>query len=274
MRSRDAVDDAELAPLRLELRIAGEPLRVEVELPVGPTTPKRMLPLFRQVTDEVVARAARDAVARGLTISCKAGCGACCSQIIPVSPAETRRLAELVAESPPARRDVLRARFARAKKRFEEAGLWARLEAHASLDDADVPALAEKYFALGVACPFLENQSCSVYEDRPLVCREALVTSPAANCGERASDEIDIVPIAARPSVALSRLDPLPGARKHDWVPLVLAIAFDEAHPDEPEARPAAAIASEFAARLAVGGGGVGSPPPEPPARGKARRRV
>ncbi len=269
MRLRASDLDIESAPLRLAMRVGGEALEVVVELPVAPTTPKRMLPLFQRVTDEVVARGARAVSAAGKSISCKAGCGACCSQIIPIGAAEARRLAEVVLESAPARRDVLRARFARAKKRFEEAGLWERLRAHASLDDADVPALASAYFALDVPCPFLENQSCSVYADRPLVCREALVTSPAANCADRGSDAIDLVPLAARPSIALSRIEPLAGERKHDWVPLVLALAFDDEQPDEPAERPASEMATEFAARLAIGGGDVGSPAPVAKPRGR-----
>ena len=31
-------------------------------------------------------------------------------------------------------------------------------------------------------CPFLEEESCSIHPDRPLVCREYLVTSPAELC--------------------------------------------------------------------------------------------
>jgi Fe-S-cluster containining protein len=31
-------------------------------------------------------------------------------------------------------------------------------------------------------CPFLEDESCSIHPDRPLVCREYLVTSPAELC--------------------------------------------------------------------------------------------
>jgi Fe-S-cluster containining protein len=268
-----ALDD-DLAPLGFELAVDGHPLKVEAELPVRPTTPKRVLPLFQRLTDAIVARGAAEAVAGGKAISCKAGCGACCSQIIPISVTEARRLAEVIAESPPARRDALKARFARTKKRFEEAGLWARIEAHASLEDAEVIALAEPYFALDVPCPFLENQRCSVYEDRPLVCREALVTSPAANCADRGSDAIDAVPLAVRPSISLSRVEPLAGDRKHDWVPLVLLLAFDDANPDEPPERPAAEIVEEFAARLAIGGGEVGSPPPAPPKPVKRRGRV
>ncbi len=43
---------------------------------------------------------------------------------------------------------------------------------------------ARRYFHLGIACPFLEDESCSIHADRPISCREYLVTSPAVNCAD------------------------------------------------------------------------------------------
>ena len=40
--------------------------------------------------------------------------------------------------------------------------------------------LGREYFQLGIPCPFLEEESCSIYHDRPITCREYLVTSPPA----------------------------------------------------------------------------------------------
>ena len=42
--------------------------------------------------------------------------------------------------------------------------------------------LAYEYFKHGIACPFLEDESCSIHPDRPMACREYLVSSPAENC--------------------------------------------------------------------------------------------
>ena len=44
--------------------------------------------------------------------------------------------------------------------------------------------VSARYFAAQIPCPLLEDERCSVYEERPLVCREYLVTTPAERCAE------------------------------------------------------------------------------------------
>ncbi|HEY4330425.1 MAG TPA: YkgJ family cysteine cluster protein, partial [Phycisphaerae bacterium] len=51
----------------------------------------------------------------------------------------------------------------------------------------------KKYFDLRIACPFLENELCSIYTDRPLVCREYQVTSPVSHCQNLDVSDIDSV---------------------------------------------------------------------------------
>jgi Fe-S-cluster containining protein len=95
------------------------------------------------------------------------------------------------------------------------------------------------YFAQGIPCPFLEEGSCSIYADRPLVCREYLVTSPAANCAQLIPGTVRCVPLPFQPSIAFQRLQDGPQAeRSVRWVPLILAPEWAEAHPEEPAARP------------------------------------
>src|SRR5687767_4295062 len=67
--------------------------------------------------------------AAGRAISCRAGCGACCRQLVAISVVEAESLAQLVAAMPEERAAVIRERFAAALKRLEEAGL---LSAHAA----------------------------------------------------------------------------------------------------------------------------------------------
>jgi hypothetical protein len=77
----------------------------------------------------------------------------------------------------------------------------------------------------------LEDESCSIYADRPLVCREYLVTSPAANCWEPTSDAIEKVDIPGL-SYAFIATD----ARREGTgrVLLVDALAWAAANPPPP----------------------------------------
>ena len=193
------------------LRINGEPVEMELTVPDFPVKPHRMLPVFQQMSSAVVDFCVRFVEAEGKEISCKAGCGACCRQAVPISEIEAYQLAELVEEMPEPRQSVVKKRFTDALTHFT-AIRWfdqlINLKDMASAGDPDFsPENYERvvtaYMQEDFACPFLEDESCSIHDDRPLVCREYLVTSPAENCKSPTAESISKVPIFMRPSKAI-----------------------------------------------------------------------
>ncbi|HEY3111241.1 MAG TPA: YkgJ family cysteine cluster protein, partial [Chloroflexota bacterium] len=179
------------------------------------------------------------------------GCGACCRQLVPISSVEARVLTELIDRLPEARRAVVEERFGDAAERLAAAGLLEKLEHPERFPDRDLHELGLDYFRQGIACPFLENESCSIYEERPIACREYLVTSPAAHCARPTAETVRIVPLAGKASTALSRLEEEPGARFVPWVPLVLAPTWVAQHPELPALRPGPELLRDFFTRLA-----------------------
>jgi Fe-S-cluster containining protein len=254
--------------VRVDLAILGRPYRLELAAPPGPVRPIRMLPVLQTLTDEIVRRAERAVVEQGKTVSCRAGCGACCRQIVPIGETEARHLAALVDAAPPARRDALRARFAAAREALQARGLWERLHALDTMTAEAIEQIGLDVFHAGVPCPFLEDESCSIHRDRPLSCREFLVTSPAEHCRDPSPDTIEPVPIPSHPSDALARLDTSAAPRNVSWMPLVFALEWAAAHPDtEVAQRPALEHLERFLGLLvALGGDGDGEPEGAPPA--------
>jgi Fe-S-cluster containining protein len=224
---------AEQKKLRVELQILGQPFRHELTGVDGPVRPVRLLPLFQAITNAIVQRSASVAVQSGKQISCRAGCGACCRQVVPISETEARHLAAVVEAMPAARRTAVRARFADARRQLEGAGLWDRLVGHASLTDEEGERLALDVFQAGVPCPFLEDEACSIHPDRPLSCREFLVSSPAENCTDPKPETIEPIPIPSHASDALARIDPNSSSRRVFWMPLIFALDWAAAHPDD-----------------------------------------
>lgn len=112
--------------------------------------------------------------ADGETVSCRKGCGACCRQVVPLTPPEAFHIEELVEGAPAARRRKLDLRFRIVTRRLKREGMDRHPLFHHAAD----------YFRLGLACPFLEDESCSIHAARPLVCREHLAVSPAENCAD------------------------------------------------------------------------------------------
>jgi Fe-S-cluster containining protein len=218
----------ECVPARADLRIAGRRFAVTFDVPTAAVGDEAVLPLARTIADTVVSIASEEATAAGGQVSCRAGCGACCRQLVPVSPVEARALAALVEELPEPRRTAVRARFAEARRRVAEAGLLERVRDWTGGPAEKRLELAHTYFALGIACPFLEDESCSIHRDRPLACREYLVTSPAANCARPSAESIRMVPVPARISHVLHRLRVAEFGLR---VPLVLAPEFAAEHP-------------------------------------------
>ncbi|NNE66502.1 MAG: YkgJ family cysteine cluster protein [Pyrinomonadaceae bacterium] len=191
---------------KVSLTIGGKPINMEMTVPKDPVTVRRMLPVFRQLTNSFVGIGVGAAEADGKEISCKAGCGACCRQPVPLAETEVFELAELVENMPEPRRTEIKERFDKAFEHFASKGWFEKLDGVASMDKSVRHEIAIEYFSEQIACPFLEDESCSIHENRPVACREYLVTSPAEHCSSPTADTIEMVPILAKPSVALCRI--------------------------------------------------------------------
>jgi Fe-S-cluster containining protein len=150
-------------------------------------------------------------------------------------------------------------RFAAARRRLEEKGMWQRLCDRQAWPEEGVSDIGLEYFHLGIPCPFLEDESCSIHVDRPLTCREYLVTSPAENCSRPAPGLIDWVLMPAKVWVAAARCEPGERAGNYvNWVPLIQALDWAANYPDSPAERNGPELLRHVLERLA--GSGNSSP--------------
>jgi Fe-S-cluster containining protein len=182
----------------------------------------QLLPALRSLTNSVVEAAVQREEKAGRKTSCKAGCGACCRQLVPISVTEARELPSLIASLDQAHRDRVTARFKDAISSLQASGLWDRLRDLAALPRQERIALAMEYFSKAIPCPFLEDESCSIHESRPLICRQYLVTSPASHCRNPSAETISRVSLAADVFQALKHIE-APERDRPRFVPLVLA---------------------------------------------------
>ncbi|MBS0519650.1 MAG: YkgJ family cysteine cluster protein [Proteobacteria bacterium] len=197
----------------LRLTVGDLRLAHPITVPSSPVPAAAVVPALQGLVNAVVSAAEEQVVHKGQAISCRKGCGACCRQLVPVSRTESERLLALIEAMPADRRTALKARFAAAAERIGLAGLAER----AGRSDRE---LSSAYFALGLPCPFLEEESCSIHAERPLVCREYLVTSPADLCAGPAQEGVTPVPVP-KLSVAARGLQD----ETDDWFPLALLLS-------------------------------------------------
>jgi Fe-S-cluster containining protein len=205
---------------------------VNAQLPEGPIRPAVLLPIIQNLSNSLSEIAERRAELVGQHVSCREGCGACCRQAVPITPVEARMLSEWIAAQPEDRRELLRARFRQAADRLEESGIAQTIRAASlPLKKTHIHALGLKYFALGIPCPFLEEERCTIHSIRPLRCREYMVVSPAEHCAQPESKEV----IGIKPPVLLSQVlgkwNTSGDTQPFEFILLTLLDEWEAAHP-------------------------------------------
>lgn len=227
---------AESAHSTATLRLTIGELRIvhPITVPNAAVPAAEIVPALQGLVNAVVEKAEM-----GKAISCRKGCGACCRQLVPVSRTEGERLVQLVEAMPMERRETLLARFAAAEASIEAAGLTERQ----GRSDRE---LSTAYFALGVPCPFLEEESCSIHPERPLVCREYLVTSPAELCAGPRQEGVTPVAVPKVSMAARGLQD-----EKDDWFPLAMLMAWARTRPRKVARRTGPEWVQQFLKRLA-----------------------
>lgn len=223
---------------RLHLSLLGRDRTVLLPMLEGPARATDLLPAARAIAHAVVDVATEHARAEGRTVSCGPACGACCRQLVPISLIEARALASAVDALPPEERERKRRRFADAVRRMEDVGLLARdgkrprvgLVGSGATEKERWLDVSTRYFAAQIACPVLDDESCSMHADRPVVCREYNVTSPPERCA-RLDGGAETLPRPVHVGEALAEVAQQLEGYEVFQIPLALAIEWADASP-------------------------------------------
>ncbi|MET0065403.1 MAG: YkgJ family cysteine cluster protein [Candidatus Thiodiazotropha sp.] len=251
-------DNSHYSIKRVEAQVplGHEVLRFNAEISDQPVQIHDLLPLFQDITNRVISVAIQTVEANGERISCGSGCGACCSQLVPISRAEGYALLALVARLPDERQHRVRLRFEQNLARFNESGLNRDLErAFRENDRSLLRKVGLDYFNLNLPCPFLEDQSCSIHPERPISCREFLVVSDPGHCSKPTPETIRKVALPAQVSKIVYEMCYQHQEHQRGYLPMTLL--YDQATQlrQEYEGRPASELVSELLARLVAAAG-------------------
>lgn len=230
-------EDRTVERLDISLNTPAGPVTVPVDVPLHFVPVATIVSSLRRIGEEAQVLEERDMVAHGAAISCKKGCAACCRMLIPLSAPEAFALADAIKAWPVDRREAALARVADARAQLERTGVLSQLyeiaESERQLDDDTFEPINRAYYALRLPCPFLVEEVCSIYDDRPAACRELLVTSPAELCQDLERNPIRPVPVPLRVGTVLALLwaDLVGGPAR--FIPLPLALEWAERHRQE-----------------------------------------
>jgi Fe-S-cluster containining protein len=209
----------------------GQQQRLEFEKPPSDATTRQLVSLAHEIADGVSRTLVQVQAEMGQPISCRDGCGACCRYLVGISAIEARDLMSYIRGMLPEERAELQERFRQALERLEQFGLLERVRAARQASVDEVQQLVREYPLAGAACPFLVNESCSIYERRPAACRQLLVVSPPEICATPPYEDVQIaypplnVKAALRAIGETGRENPAP-------IPLVLLLEWKDNLPE------------------------------------------
>jgi len=255
----------------VSLKIGGYPLDMEMTVPAKPVKPHRMLPIFHQMANSFADIGVQAVESEGRSVSCKAGCGACCRQPVPIAEIEIYQIAELVESMPEPRRTDVKKRFADAVEHFRTIGWFDDFKKQydggrpktSARQMKQALSAVHRYFAERIDCPFLEDESCSIHLNRPMSCREYLVTSSPENCATLSGEGIRMVPLPIKPSKTIDQLAHS-GVRAKEGIPvLIMALELAEAYPENLPEKTGEQWMADFFGRLTAAEN-VKQQPPEP----------
>jgi Fe-S-cluster containining protein len=89
--------------------------------------------------------------------------------------------------------------------------------------------VSRRYWSLKIACPFLEDESCSIYADRPMICREYHVTTPVGYC-ESLDTRTRAIDWPVRMSEVLATTAGRVAGITEKGIPFALALEWAEVH--------------------------------------------
>lgn len=212
-------------------------LTTTVDVPTASVPVTAIVPLMRRLGEEAQAlEEARNSEA-GQARSCQKGCAACCRMLVPLSPPEAFILRDFVRSLPCTQQERIAARLAEAKSILLTQGLWNQFmelaESSQSPEDSMLEPINRAYYALRMPCPFLENELCSIYDERPAACRELLVTSPAEQCQDMVMNPVEPIPVPVRIGSVLGLLWGELTNTPPRLIPLPIALDWAEQHQDE-----------------------------------------
>jgi Fe-S-cluster containining protein len=168
----------------LELDIFGRWLDFRIAA-VGNAKLANIVPAARVICDKIADITTEQIRIQGGSIPCHKKCPACCNYLVSLSIPEVVCFGQEIfhkrkSQPSPALRTYLHA--ARRIIRHRPPNHVLESSSNSSNNLSELKALADWYAGLHLICPFLRNNQCAIYEQRPFVCREHFVTGLAQGC--------------------------------------------------------------------------------------------
>ena len=136
-----------------------------------------LIPLAWALSDVIMSETINHARTLGKRTSCQQKCSACCGYLVPLAIPEVIRLFDEIQALPAQRSREMWGNSLSVAGRLLNNDACEVPNGETTLENLGV-----WYSDKQVTCPFLENDLCTIYDQRPLACREYLVTTSPQCC--------------------------------------------------------------------------------------------
>ncbi len=197
-------EDTEI--LHYELDFLGKTIQLDIALAKSSAKLSDIVPLARQLSSKFSIMTLEQLRKDGETIGCCKYCSACCKYLVPLSIPEAFRLNDEVMALPEQFRQQFTQSFVDAAEKIlgNENKDFDLNES--SANQLQVTQISKWYSDLQLSCPLLFDDLCTLYEQRPLACREHIVTDSADLCHIDSAGEPRVAPMPASILDALGQL--------------------------------------------------------------------
>jgi Fe-S-cluster containining protein len=191
----------------LELDIFGRRLDFRIAA-VGNARLANIIPAARVICDKITEITIEQIRIQGGNVPCHKECPACCSYLVSLSVPEVLCFRQDIFRKHTYQLNhTLRTYLYAAKRLMKNRPPNHIFESfsNSSNNISEIQTLANWYAGLNLTCPFLRNNQCAIYKQRPFVCREYFVAGSAQGCS-RGSGEAQVIEMPVQMGNVLCRL--------------------------------------------------------------------
>lgn len=171
-----------------DLDIHGEPIHFIIDVSPKMIKLSEIVPLAYEMSSRISEILLAECTNEGMIVPCRKGCATCCNYLVPLSIPEAINLKETVLALPEDRKIAIFNSFLNSAKSILQ-------NEKEDLHSMELDQLSRWYSQMNLTCPFLSDNACSIYDKRPVACREHLVTGTNLFCNpaqERDFHKIDL----------------------------------------------------------------------------------